>query len=136
MPVTREELEAAIRAAIQVTHVNVEDNSGGCGEKYSVLIVSKVLFFSLNSDGRTDSNDWTMDGLPGLRRQDDAGTAQDWYYIFTTCFSCPHLYQYKPSAVNEVLKTQIAQIHAFTQVCSLSRRFLLIADIGDTWRKH
>jgi hypothetical protein len=43
MPFTPEELEAAIRAAIQVIHVNVEDNSGGCGEKYSVLIVSKVL---------------------------------------------------------------------------------------------
>ena len=45
MPVTREELEAAIRAAIRVTYVNVEDNSGGCGEKYSVLIVSEVLRF-------------------------------------------------------------------------------------------
>jgi stress-induced morphogen len=43
MTVTQEELEAAIRTAIQVTHVEVEDNSGGCGEKYSVLIVSKVL---------------------------------------------------------------------------------------------
>jgi len=43
MTVTPEELEAAIRAAIQVTHVEVEDNSGGCGEKYIVLIVSKVL---------------------------------------------------------------------------------------------
>jgi stress-induced morphogen len=42
MPITREELEAVIRAAIPVTKVNVEDNSGGCGEKYSVLIVSKV----------------------------------------------------------------------------------------------
>lgn len=42
MPVTAEELEAAIRKAIQVEHVEVEDNSGGCGEKFSVLIVSKV----------------------------------------------------------------------------------------------
>jgi hypothetical protein len=31
------------RAIQKVTHVEVEDNSGGCGEKYSVLIVSKVL---------------------------------------------------------------------------------------------
>jgi stress-induced morphogen len=46
MPVTAEELEAAIREAIQVEHVEVEDNSGGCGEKYSVLIVSKVCKFS------------------------------------------------------------------------------------------
>lgn len=43
MPVTREELEAAIRASIQVKHVEVEDNSSGCGEKFSVLIVSKVM---------------------------------------------------------------------------------------------
>ncbi|KAH9993058.1 bola protein [Russula vinacea] len=71
MPVTREELEAAIRAAIQVTHVNVEDNSGGCGEKYSVLIVSK-----------------DFEGKTTLARH---------------------------RIVNEVLKTQIAQIHAFTQ---------------------
>jgi hypothetical protein len=42
MTVTPEELEAAIRAEIQVTRVEVEDISGGCGEKYSVLIVSKV----------------------------------------------------------------------------------------------
>ena len=43
MTVAPEELEAAIRAKIQVTHVEVQDNSGGCGEKYAVLIVSKVL---------------------------------------------------------------------------------------------
>ncbi len=43
MTVTLEELEAAIRAAIDVTHIEVVDNSSGCGEKYSVLIVSKVL---------------------------------------------------------------------------------------------
>ena len=42
MPVTREELEAAIRAAVQVTHMEVEDDSGSCGDKYSVLIVSEV----------------------------------------------------------------------------------------------
>jgi hypothetical protein len=42
MPVTSKELEDAIRAAIQVIHVKVEDDSGGCGEKYSALIVSKV----------------------------------------------------------------------------------------------
>ncbi|KAF8460345.1 bola-like protein [Russula ochroleuca] len=71
MPVTQEELEAVIRAAIQVTYVNVEDNSGGCGEKYAVLIVSK-----------------DFEGKTTLARH---------------------------RMVNEVLKTQIAQIHAFTQ---------------------
>jgi len=43
MPVTPDELEAAIRAAMQVTHVHIEDNSSGCGQSYTVLIVSKVV---------------------------------------------------------------------------------------------
>ena len=43
MPITAEELEAAIREAIKVERVVVEDNSGGCGEKFVVLIVSEVL---------------------------------------------------------------------------------------------
>jgi hypothetical protein len=61
MPTTSKELEDAIRAAIQVIHVKVEDNSGGCGEKYAVLIVSKVLqFFPLKFDAHSNSDDWTM----------------------------------------------------------------------------
>ncbi|KAH9982025.1 bola-like protein [Russula compacta] len=71
MPVTPQELEAAIRAAIQVTHVEVEDTSSGCGESYSVLIVSKEF---------------------------EAKTTLARHRI-----------------VNQVLKTQISQIHAFTQ---------------------
>ena len=64
MPVTSKELEDAIRAAIQVEHVNVEDNSGGCGEKYFVLIVSKVVsFFPLKFDALSNSDDWTMGDL-------------------------------------------------------------------------
>ncbi|KAH9960323.1 bola-like protein [Russula dissimulans] len=43
MPVTPEELEAAIRAVIPVTHVQVEDNSSGCGENYTVTIVSEIF---------------------------------------------------------------------------------------------
>ncbi|KAH9057599.1 bola-like protein [Lactarius vividus] len=71
MPVTPDELKAAICAAIQVTHVEVEDNSSGCGENFSVLIVSK-----------------DFEGKTTLARH---------------------------KMVNEVLKAQIAQIHAFTQ---------------------
>jgi hypothetical protein len=52
MPVTREELEAAIRETIQVTHVEVEDNSSGCGENFSVLIVSKVVDTNCEPLGR------------------------------------------------------------------------------------
>jgi hypothetical protein len=43
MPITSGDLEAAVRAAIQVTHINVEDRSNGCGNSYFVLIVSKVV---------------------------------------------------------------------------------------------
>ena len=86
MPVTREELEAAIGAAIQVTHVNVEDNSGGCGEKYSVLIVSKVLLFQVPF--------YSYRNLPRFTR---------------------------------LLRSQVS---------NLSRLFLLLADLGDAWRKY
>jgi hypothetical protein len=43
MPVTLNDLETAVRAAIQVTHMEVEDKSDGCGNSYFVLIVSKVV---------------------------------------------------------------------------------------------
>lgn len=71
MPVTPGELETAIRAALQVTHIEVEDNSSGCGESFGVLIVSK-----------------DFEGKTTLARH---------------------------KMVNEALKAQIAQIHAFTQ---------------------
>ena len=62
MPVTREELEAAIRETIQVTHVEVEDNSSGCGENFSVLIVSKVNHELL---GRHRSVKFVFTGIRG-----------------------------------------------------------------------
>ncbi|KAI9459864.1 bola protein [Lactarius psammicola] len=71
MPFTPDELKEAIRAAIQVTHVEVEDTSSGCGENFSVLVVSK-----------------DFEGKTTLARH---------------------------KMVNEALKTQIAQLHAFTQ---------------------
>lgn len=42
MPVSLPDLEAAIRNAIPVAHLEIEDQSSGCGENYAVLIVSKV----------------------------------------------------------------------------------------------
>jgi hypothetical protein len=48
MPVTPGEIEDALRAAIQVTHISVEDNSGSCGNNYFVLIVSKVSVSSVS----------------------------------------------------------------------------------------
>ena len=54
MPVTAEELTNTLKAGLPLTHLEIVDDSDGCGEKYSVLIVSEVsrgynphLYFSL-----------------------------------------------------------------------------------------
>jgi hypothetical protein len=44
--VTGEELEAVIRAAIQITHMKVEENSGCCGRSTLVVIVSNSLIMT------------------------------------------------------------------------------------------
>jgi stress-induced morphogen len=54
MPVTSDDLKAAVRAAIQVTHMDVEDKSNGCGNSYFVLIVSKVVNQTLITAYSTD----------------------------------------------------------------------------------
>lgn len=47
MPVSLVDLEAAIRNAIPVAHLEIEDQSSGCGENYAVLIVSEVRHYDL-----------------------------------------------------------------------------------------
>lgn len=42
MPVQVAALEQAIRDAFPVSHLQIEDQSSGCGESYSVLLVSEV----------------------------------------------------------------------------------------------
>ncbi|KAF5381898.1 hypothetical protein D9757_007591 [Collybiopsis confluens] len=66
------DLEAAIRAALPVSHLEIEDQSSGCGENYSIVLVSDAF-----------------EGKNTLAR---------------------HRF------VNQVLKAQIAQMHAFSQV--------------------
>ncbi|KAF8438609.1 hypothetical protein L210DRAFT_3504968 [Boletus edulis BED1] len=41
MPVKVEELEQAIRDAFPVSHLKIEDKSSGCGENYSIFLVSE-----------------------------------------------------------------------------------------------
>ncbi|KAF8918286.1 hypothetical protein CPB85DRAFT_1281259 [Mucidula mucida] len=41
MPINTEELEMAIRHALPVTHLYIEDESNGCGENYSIVLVSE-----------------------------------------------------------------------------------------------
>ena len=36
------ELESAIRAALPVSHLEIIDQSSGCGENYAILVVSEV----------------------------------------------------------------------------------------------
>lgn len=42
MPISAASLEAAIHNAIPVKHLEIKDDSDGCGDKYTVLIVSEV----------------------------------------------------------------------------------------------
>ncbi|KAF9007316.1 bola-like protein [Hymenopellis radicata] len=71
MPINTEELEMAIRHALPVSHLYIEDESNGCGENYSIVLVSE-----------------SFEGKSTLARH-------RW--------------------INEVLKSEIAQMHAFTQ---------------------
>ncbi|KAG1852656.1 bola protein [Suillus discolor] len=43
MPVTIEDLERAIRAAFPVSHLDIEDQSSGCGSSYAILLVSEAF---------------------------------------------------------------------------------------------
>ena len=38
------DLESAIRTAIPITHLEIIDQSNGCGENYAILVVSEVRF--------------------------------------------------------------------------------------------
>ncbi|KAI0370921.1 bola-like protein [Pilatotrama ljubarskyi] len=71
MPISAADLEKAIRAAMPVTYLEIEDTSNGCGENYAVFVVSEAF-----------------EGKNTLAR---------------------HRF------INEVLKNEIAQMHAFSQ---------------------
>jgi stress-induced morphogen len=42
MPVNLADLEHAIRNAIPVVHLEIQDHSSGCGENYAIVLVSSV----------------------------------------------------------------------------------------------
>lgn len=46
MPVNLADLEAAIKAAFPVSHLEIEDESSGCGENYAIVVVSEVSVIS------------------------------------------------------------------------------------------
>ncbi|KAL0951557.1 hypothetical protein HGRIS_008239 [Hohenbuehelia grisea] len=43
MPVHTADLESTIRNAIPVTVLEIEDTSNGCGENYSIILVSEAF---------------------------------------------------------------------------------------------
>lgn len=89
MPISQPALEEAIRAAIPCDHLEVIDDSNGCGENYAVLVVSSAF------EGKTTLN----------RHR----------FSVCSCF-CHVLSSENVALVNEVLKEEISQMHAFSQV--------------------
>ena len=40
--ISQADLESAVRNAIPVTHLEIQDQSNGCGENYAIVVVSEV----------------------------------------------------------------------------------------------
>ncbi len=40
--ISTSDLENAVRTAIPVSHLEITDQSNGCGENYAILVVSEV----------------------------------------------------------------------------------------------
>lgn len=58
MPINLVDLEAAIRNAVPVAHLDVQDQSNGCGENYAIILVSEVgsILSSLVIPGDADKS--------------------------------------------------------------------------------
>ena len=112
MPISAADLENAIRAAIPVTHLEIEDTSNGCGENYEVFVVSPVSFHderSISHGVFTCTIGQAFEGKNTLARHRFSTHSNRAVHSFPA-----HAPSYL--TVNEVLKEQIAQMHAFTQV--------------------
>ena len=53
MPIDTIALEKAIKRAIPVTHLEIEDQSSGCGGNYAIVLVSEVRLLYSDVLGRT-----------------------------------------------------------------------------------
>ncbi len=42
MPVSAQDIEDTLRAAIPIEHLDIVDQSSGCGDSYAILVVSEV----------------------------------------------------------------------------------------------
>ncbi|KAI0710369.1 bola-like protein [Fomitopsis betulina] len=86
MPISRDHLEGAIRSAMPIIHLDIIDQSNGCGENYAVFVVSSAF-----------------EGKNTLAR---------------------HRF------INDVLKDQIAQMHAFSQKTLTPKQYETQRDKG------
>ena len=48
MPVSITDIETAITNALPVLHLEIKDQSNGCGESYSIVVVSEVRVHSFS----------------------------------------------------------------------------------------
>ncbi|KAK7030691.1 bola protein [Favolaschia claudopus] len=83
MPIDTTNLEAAIRKSLNCTHIEIEDQSNGCGENYAIILVSE-----------------DFEGKSTLVRH-------RW--------------------INQLLKEEISQMHAFSQVRTPSKTCLYLS---------
>ena len=68
MPVQVKDLEQAIRDAFPVSHLQIEDQSSGCGESYSVLLVSEVRTLPFPIDHPVKVHPQAFEGKTTLAR--------------------------------------------------------------------
>ena len=57
MPIDTIALEKAIKRAIPVTHLEIEDQSSGCGDNYAIVLVSEVRLLYSDILGRIISRE-------------------------------------------------------------------------------
>ncbi|KAJ7634086.1 bola protein [Mycena polygramma] len=88
MPIDTANLEAAIRRSLNCAHIEIEDQSSGCGESYAIVLVSDDF------EGKSTLVRHRWSALPSLSLQ-----------------TCIH----DATAVNQLLKDEISQMHAFSQ---------------------
>jgi len=108
MGILKEDFENAIRVAFPVIHLEIEDTSSGCGENYSVFIVSTVSLVTQHHK---------RSPLTPYRRSKGKQPWRDIDWVKTPRVGVGYSPLIVYSSVNEVLKKEIAMIHAFSQVC-------------------
>jgi len=76
MPIDPIALEKAIKRAIPVTHLEIQDQSSGCGDSYRIVLVSEAF------EGQKNNTSTTQNGERGLERTNRTDA----------CFLCENLY--------------------------------------------